>query len=412
MRRVFVTGIGCVSPLGLNAVDTWNGVVANKSGIRRIDDFDKDLFWGKWNPDTIDLTCKIGGNVQCGGTMKGDSRVSRGTMFAAKATNEALLGAGIDLSNENIDKDLVGVSLGTGMSCLPEIAEATRALDNGKVKHMSPFFVPKILCNAAASHISIQHKLCGPNHSASTACATGAHSIGDAFRQIKYGYADMMLCGGTEASLNPIAYAGFQRAKAMSTTYNDHPETASRPFDKNRDGFVMSEGAAVLILESYESLLRRRATTVPLAEIVGFGSSADGYHVTSPHPESLGMRKCMKHALKEASSCANQPIQLQYINAHSTSTPVGDELELQAIKDIPEAFHNGNIVKVSSTKGHFGHLLGAAGAIEAMVTVKALETGLAPGTLNLEDPCSSNEGINFVREPEKLVFKKINDFTL
>ena len=335
MRRVFVTGVGCVTPLGLNVKDTWNSILNNESGIRKLEDFDEGLFWGKWDPEKIDLTCKIGGNVQCEGTMKGDSRVARGTMFALKAAQEALQSAAIDTTSENIDTDMIGISLGTGMSCLPEIAEATRALDNGKLKHISPFFVPKILCNAAASHISIQHQLRGPNHSASTACATGAHSIGDAFRLIQHGNADIMISGGTEASLNPIAFAGFQRAKAMSTGFNESPQVASRPFDQNRDGFVMSEGAAVLILESLDSIENRGVT--PLAEIVGFGSSADGYHVTSPHPESLGMIKCMRHAIREA-TLSGHTLNLGYINAHSTSTPVGDELEAAAIAEVCKTF--------------------------------------------------------------------------
>eukprot|EP01064_Diplonema_japonicum_P032737 TRINITY_DN6226_c0_g3_i1.p1 TRINITY_DN6226_c0_g3~~TRINITY_DN6226_c0_g3_i1.p1 ORF type:complete len:433 (+),score=72.19 TRINITY_DN6226_c0_g3_i1:47-1300(+) len=387
MKRVVVTGIGAVTPLGMTMKATWEGLMEGRCGLKKIDDV--PVFWKGWEKERLDsaITCRVAGGVEDDGTLFGDSRTSRATKFAVKACEEALQNAQLDIIPE-IRQD-VGVTVGTGMSSLNDTAEVTRALDSGKPKLVTPFFVPKILCNAAAGTIGIKYKINGPNHSASTACATGAHGIGDGYRFIQHGDAKVMICGGTESCLNPIAFVGFQRAKAMSTVSNESPEEASRPFDHARSGFLMSEGAAILILEEYEFAKQRNAPI--LAEVTGYGLSGDGYHVTSPHPESLGMRLCMTRALAQHNGKTAQPI--SYLNAHATSTPMGDELEASAINELFDA-----PVPVSSTKGHLGHLLGASGAIEAGVSIMSLHMGEAPGTLNLSTAPENTSNITYLTE--------------
>ena len=328
MRRVVVTGVGCVSPVGGTAPATWQALSEGRCGIRKVADVPG--FYDGWeNPEGTGMQCLVAGAVSDDdGSFKDQSRVSRATAMALRAVDEAVRSSG-DLHERLVDGgegEEVGVAFGTGMSSLMDIAAVARNLDKGAAKRVSPFFVPKILCNAAAGQIGIRYGLHGPNHSASTACATGAHGIGDGFRLIQHGDADVMLCGGTESCLNPIAFAGFQRAKAMTTQHNETPHTASSPFAPSRSGFVMSEGAGAVVLEELEHAVRRGAPI--LAEVVGYGLSGDGYHVTSPHPEALGMRLCMARALREAERLGCDPSTVSYVNAHATSTPMGDELEV------------------------------------------------------------------------------------
>ena len=336
MRRVVVTGIGCVSPLGNTSSDTWTGLLANRSGISHIDS--AEGFYDGWeNPADLGLSCLIAGNVKGEGRFDANSRQGRATLFALAAAEEAVKGALLEQHFADVpDVRLrTGVALGTGMSSLMDVADATRKLDSGASRRITPFFVPKILCNAAAGQIGIKYSIRGPNHSASTACATGAHGIGDGFRFIQHGDADVMICGGTESCLNPIAFIGFQRAKAMTTEHNDRPEAGSRPFDADRKGFVMAEGAAVMILEEKEHAEARGAPI--LAEVTGYGVSGDGYHVTSPHPEGIGAQLCMQSALRQTQAAldsakgefnATHIRDLAYINAHATSTPTGDDIEV------------------------------------------------------------------------------------
>eukprot|EP00659_Diplonema_papillatum_P016678 gene16678-25595_t len=375
MRRVVVTGIGCVTPLGLTAKETWAALIAGKCGLRAVEDVHG--FWHTWPAEAVGLTCRVAGPVKDDGAYNPNSRQSRATLMAVASAREALLQSGLadELAGKEASparerlRDATGVAFGTGMSSLSDIFDVGQALMNGKPKAVTPFFVPKILCNAAAGAISIAYGARGPNHSASTACATGAHSIGDASRLIRYGDADVMVCGGTESCLNPIAFIGFQRAKAMTTQYNNTPQQASRPFDAERSGFVMSEGAAALVLEEYQHAKARGA--VILAEVVGYGMSGDAYHVTSPDPQSTGMKLCMERSINEAVRVMSLD-KRDVVDSIAYANAIGEVLR----RDSP--------VPVSSTKGNMGHLLGAAGAIEAAVAIWALQQQKLPGTLNLQ----------------------------
>ncbi|XP_030023213.2 3-oxoacyl-[acyl-carrier-protein] synthase, mitochondrial [Manduca sexta] len=380
-RRVVVTGLGVVSPLGTSAELVWNNLIQGHCGITSLksDDYAK-------------LPCRIAGIIP----QEPDDKVAKAlsksnlksmapaTCLALIATAEALTDAKW-LPESDEEKEVTGVAIGMGMIDLKDVCDTNDALKLGYNK-VSPFFVPRILPNMAAGHISIKYGFRGPNHAVSTACATGAHSIGDAFRFIRNGDADVMVCGGAEACISPLAIAGFCRLRALSTSFNDEPLKASRPFDKRRDGFVMGEGAAVLVLEEYEHAIKRNAKMY--AEILGYGLSGDASHITSPREDGSGAVLSMMRALND-SGIGKEAI--THINAHATSTPTGDGIESTAIKRLFQG-HASNI-SVSSTKGAHGHLLGAAGNLEALFTVLSCHHGVLPPTLNLEEPV---DNLNYV----------------
>ena len=374
MKRVVITGMGIVSPVGTGIEYAWKNVVAGKSGVRKIDTF-----------DVADLASQIAG-VPVRGTEPGqynpdaviDAREQRKLdkciMYGMVAADEAIKDAGLE--NYTGDKTRIGVSVGSGIGGFDTIYDNCIELHTGGPRRVSPFFIPKGIINMTAGNISIKYGFQGPNISVVTACATGAHSIGEAARMIKYGDADIMICGGTEGVVSRIALSGFCAMRALSTR-NDAPERASRPWDKNRDGFIMAEGAGILVLEEYEHAVARGAKIY--AEVAGYGMSADAYHITAPSPNGEGGMRAMQAALNDAGL---QPADVDYVNAHGTSTGLGDMGELAAVKtlfgDLP--------VSMSSTKSVTGHLLGAAGAVEAIFCVLAMRDGIVPPTINLEDP--------------------------
>lgn len=373
-RRVVVTGMGVVSPLGTGTEFAWQNLLKGHCGIVEL----KDKEYSK-------LPSRIAAVIPNEANSEVSKALSKSNLrFMAPATCLALLATSEALKDSNWmpesdkDRELTGVTLGMGMIDLKDVCETNDALQLGYNK-VSPFFVPRILPNMAAGHISIKYGFRGPNHAVSTACATGAHSIGDAFRFIRNGDADVMVSGGAEACISPLAIAGFCRLRALSTAFNNEPHKASRPFDKQRDGFVMGEGAAVLILEEYEHALQRNAKIY--AEILGYGLSGDASHITSPKEDGSGAILSMRRALQDGNIESGK---VTYINAHATSTPVGDGIESTAIKTLfNDNFKN---IMVSSTKGAHGHLLGAAGNLEAVFTILACHYGIVPPTLNLEDP--------------------------
>lgn len=371
-RRVVVTGIGVVSPIGLNAKSAWKNLIDGHCGIKKLgENFSK-------------LPCKVAATIPLG---TGDNELniekyisksilktlSPSTIFALIACDEALTDSNWKPEDEP-SKERTGVALGIGMVDLKDVCDTYTAFQQSYNK-VSPYFVPRILPNMAAGQISIKYGFRGPNHSVSTACATGAHSIGDGYRFIKNDDADIMVCGGAEACINPLSLAGFSRLRALSTNYNDDPQQASRPFDKNRDGFVMGEGSAVVILENLEHAEKRGAKIY--AEILGYGLSGDASHITAPKDDGSGAILSMQRALKEANL---KPTDISYINAHATSTPIGDAIEARAIDHL---FKRNSVLKVSSTKGSHGHLLGAAGNLESTFVIMSCFEGLLPPTLNL-----------------------------
>lgn len=385
-RRVVVTGVGVVSPLGTGTELVWQNLLKGQCGIVPL----KGEEYSK-------LPCKVAGIVPTGQ----DDRISKAlsksnlksmapaTCLALVATAEALADSKW-LPESDADKEITGVALGIGMIDLKDVCDTNDALKLGYNK-VSPFFVPRILPNMAAGHISIKYGFRGPNHAVSTACATGAHSIGDAFRFIRNGDADVMVCGGAESCISPLAIAGFCRLRALSTSFNDDPKKASRPFDKKRDGFVMGEGAAVLVLEEYEHAVTRNAKMY--AEILGYGLSGDASHITAPREDGSGAVLSMSRALRDANINKEE---ITYINAHATSTPIGDGIESTAIKTLFQG-HSSNI-SVSSTKGAHGHLLGAAGNLEAIFAILACHHGILPPTINLDDPV---DDLNYVAKVSK-----------
>lgn len=374
MRKVVITGMGIVSPVGTGVEYAWKNVVAGKSGVRKIDAFQVD-----------DLAAQIAGVPQMGtepGQYNPDAvvepreqrKLDKSIIYGLVAADEAIKDAGLD-SFEG-DKDRIGVSVGSGIGGLNTIYDNCIELHTGGPRRVSPFFIPKGIINMTAGNISIKYGFRGPNISVVTACATGAHSIGEAARIIQHGDADVMICGGAEGAVGRIGLAGFSAMRALSTR-NDEPEKASRPWDKNRDGFIMSEGAGILVLEEYEHAVARGAKIY--AEVAGYGMSGDAYHITAPAEGGEGGMRAMKAALKDAGL---QPSDVDYINAHGTSTGLGDVGELAAVQnlfgDLP--------VSMSSTKSVTGHLLGAAGAVEAIFCVCAIRDGVVPPTINLDDP--------------------------
>ncbi|XP_030749462.1 3-oxoacyl-[acyl-carrier-protein] synthase, mitochondrial [Sitophilus oryzae] len=383
-RRVVVTGLGVISPVGTNLKDSWKAIVSGHSGISKLE-----------GPEYHSLPCRIGGVVkeENGDKFQLSNYFSKSEMKSmAPATGFALLAAKEALTDANLlnpsDKDKLrtGVAVGMGMVDLQDICSTYEGLKKG-YHHISPFFVPRILPNMAGGQISIKYGFRGPNHSVSTACATGAHAIGDSFRFIRDNYADVMVCGGTEACISPLSIAAFCRLRALSTSFNDQPEKASRPFDKKREGFVMGEGSAILVLEELEHAKQRNAHIY--AEILGYGLSGDASHLTAPSADGIGAYLAMKCAVNDAKIDVKE---VSYVNAHATSTPMGDAIETTAIKKL----FDGSVenIAVSSTKGAHGHLLGAAGNLESVFTIKAIETGVLPPTINLEE--SDNKDINFV----------------
>ena len=370
MRRVVITGVGVVSPLGTGNVVNWDALVNGASGIGPITRF-----------DTSDIPVKIAGEVKGFGAedffdKKEIKKMDLFIQYAMAAAQFAMSDSGLVINEENAER--VGVLVGSGLGGLPTIEKYHVALMEGGVRKISPFFIPMLLINLAPGMISIKYGAKGPNVSSVSACATGTHSIGDAFHMIKRGDADAMIAGGTESTITPLAVGGFAAMKALSTR-NDAPEKASRPFDRDRDGFIMAEGAGIVVMEEYESARKRGAKIY--AEVAGYGLTGDAYHMTAPAPGGEGAARCLKMALKNAGV---NPERITYINAHGTSTPFNDLNETLAIKSV--FGDHASKLMVSSTKSMTGHLLGAAGGIEAVICCMAMDSGIVPPTINYETP--------------------------
>ena len=392
MRRVVVTGLGLVTPLGGDVETSWQNLIAGKSGIAAITRF-----------DTSDQKARIAGEVKPKDHPYGfdpdkrvDHKVQRQVdpfiVYAIDAAGQALEDAGLTEMDDDL-KERTGVSIGSGIGGLPGIESESLVLAEKGPGRVSPHFVHGRLINLTSGQVSIKYGLMGPNHSVVTACSTGAHSIGDAARMIKDGDADIMLAGGAESTINPLGVAGFAQARALNMSFNDRPEQASRPYDKGRDGFVMGEGAGVVVLEEYEHAKKRGAKIY--AEIAGYGLSGDAYHVTAPHPEGRGAELAMRMALKKAGM---DPEDIDYVNAHGTST-MADTIELAAVKRVLGNDLHG--ASMSSTKSAIGHLLGGAGAVEAIFCILAIRDQIVPPTLNLDDPDEGTEGVDLVPHKAK-----------
>lgn len=396
-RRVVVTGLGMVSPLACGVEQTWKRVLAGQSGISPITKI-----------DVSDLGTRIAGQVPHGAAehefrpdewvpVKEQKKMDDFIIYAVAAATQALGDAGWKPETEE-EKERTGVMIGSGIGGLAEIERTVLEMKEKGVRRVSPFFIPSCLINLASGHVSIMHGLKGPNHSVVTACSTGAHALGDAGRLIQLGDADVMVAGGAEAAICRMGLAGFAAARALSSAYNDTPEKASRPWDKGRDGFVMGEGAGIVVLEEYEHAKKRGAKIY--AELVGYGLSGDAYHITAPSSDGNGGYRSMQMALKRAGL---QPSDIDYINAHGTSTPLGDEIELGAVKRLfGDAAYK---LSMSSTKSSIGHLLGAAGSVEAIFSVLAIRDQIAPPTLNLENP---SDGCDIDLVPLKAKPRKID----
>jgi 3-oxoacyl-[acyl-carrier-protein] synthase II len=392
MRRVVVTGLGLVTPLGGDVETSWSNLIAGKSGIAAITRF-----------DTTDHKAKIAGEVKPKDHPYGfdpdkrvDHKVQRQVdpfiVYAIDAAGQAIEDAGLTEMDEDL-KERTGVSIGSGIGGLPGIESESLVLAEKGAGRVSPHFVHGRLINLTSGQVSIKYGLMGPNHSVVTACSTGAHSIGDAARMIKDGDADIMLAGGAESTINPLGVAGFAQARALNTAFNDRPEQASRPYDKGREGFVMGEGAGVVVLEEYEHAKARGAKIY--AEVVGYGLSGDAYHVTAPHPEGKGAELAMRMALRKAGM---EPCDIDYINAHGTST-MADTIELAAAKRVFGDDLCG--ASMSSTKSAIGHLLGGAGAVESIFCILAIRDQIVPPTLNLDDPDEGTAGVDLVPHKAK-----------
>jgi len=388
MRRVVVTGMGMVTPLGNGVEHNWQSILAGKSGLGKIEGF-----------DVSDISCQIAGMVPTGeeeGALQMDDvippkdqrKLDKFIQFGLVAAHEAIADSGWVAESED-QKERTGVMIGSGIGGLSTIVETSKLMNEKGPKRISPFFIPSSLINLISGHVSIQHGFKGPNHAVVTACSTGAHAIGDASRLIMFGDADVMVAGGAEAAICRLGVAGFAAARALSSGYNDDPQSGSRPWDKGRDGFVMGEGAGVLVLEEYEHAKARGAKIY--AEVKGYGLSGDAYHITAPAEDGDGGFRAMKSALRNAGLT---PDDIDYINAHGTSTPLGDLIEAGAVRRLlGDAISK---VSMSSTKSATGHLLGAAGAIEAIYSILAVKTGDLPPTLNLTDPEEAMEGFDLV----------------
>jgi 3-oxoacyl-[acyl-carrier-protein] synthase II len=398
MKRVVVTGIGLVTPLGVGTENVWKRLTAGESGIRAIQSF-----------DVSDLPAKIAGQVPRGETASGlfnaddwvppkdQRKMDEFILYAMAAAEQAVTDSGWKPEDDE-ERERTGVMIGSGIGGLPGITEGAITLHERGPRRLSPFFIPSNLINLASGHVSIRYGYRGPNHAVVTACSTGAHAIGDAARLIMWDDADIMVAGGAEAAVCRLGIAGFAAARALSTGFNDEPARASRPWDQKRDGFVMGEGAGVVVLEELEHAKKRGAKIY--AEVVGYGMSGDAYHITAPSEDGNGAYRAMRNALKRAQL---PPEKIDYINAHGTSTPLGDEIELGAVKRLfgEHAYK----VSMSSTKSAIGHLLGAAGSVEAIFSILAMRDSVVPPTLNLENP---SEGCDIDLVPLKAKEKRVN----
>ena len=378
-RRVVITGLGLVTPLACGVEESWARLIAGRSGAGKIKRFDASHL-------ACDIACEVPMGDGSDGTFNADDwmpgkdqrKVDTFILFAMAAATQAITDSGW-MPEDEADRERTGVIIGSGIGGLSTIADTSIILKEKGPRRISPFFIPGSLINLCSGQVSIRYGFKGPNHSVVTACSTGAHAIGDGARLIGYGDADVMIAGGAEAAICELGIAGFAACKALSTAFNDEPERASRPYDRDRDGFVMGEGAGVVVLEELEHARARGAKIY--AEVIGYGLSGDAYHITSPAPDGSGGFRAMTAALRDAGI---SPGEVDYVNAHGTSTQVGDEIELAAVTRLLGEAASG--VTMSSTKSAIGHLLGAAGAVEAIFCVLAIRDGVAPPTLNLENP--------------------------
>ena len=402
MRRVVVTGMGLLSSIGNNLETSWKNLINSKSGIKKINHF-----------DVSDLPAKIAGyisnnpdddiyfNKSLSLETRDLKRNDRFIQYGLIAANMAIEDAGLSNLSE-AQKLRVGVSVGSGIGGLETIYEGSLTINEKGPKKLSPFFIPSSLVNLLSGQISIKYGFKGPNHSVVTACATGAHSIGDSGEMIKRGAADIMIAGGSEAAVCKLGIAGFCAARSLSTSFNDYPEQASRPWDENRDGFVMGEGSGIIVLEEYENAKKRGAKIY--AELIGYGMSGDAHHITAPAEDGDGGYRAMQEALKMAKISSEK---VDYINAHGTSTIKGDEIELNAISRLFK-----NNIFVSSTKSSIGHLLGAAGSVESIFSIMSINTNILPATLNLDNPIKTDKINLIAKKPieNKVSFTLSNSF--
>lgn len=391
MRRVVVTGLGTINPLGNTVKTSWKSLIDSISGISKITKFEVD-----------DYPCKIAGTINDSNinvdivNIREQRKVDRFITLGLIAADEAIKDSGFVSENETSFR--YGVMVGSGIGGLDTIYRNSSILDNKGIRKISPFFIPSSLINLLSGHISIKYNLKGPNSSPVTACATGTHAIGDSFTIIKNNKADLMVCGGAEAAICPLGISGFSAARALCDTFNENPENGSRPWDRDRSGFVMGEGAGVLVLEEYEHAKKRNAKIY--GEVKGYGMSGDAFHITKPSEDGNGGYRAMEMALKESKLNVED---IGYVNAHGTSTQVGDMIELSAVEKL---FGSNKNLFMSSNKSAIGHLLGAAGAVEAVFSFKSLETKTLPPTLNLDNP-STNTQINLI--PHEAIPKSVNN---
>ena len=391
MRRVVVTGLGTINPLGNNVETSWGSLINSKSGISKISKFEVN-----------DYPCKIAGSIDDSKineeivSLREQRRIDRFITLGLIAADEAIKDSGFVSKNENSYRS--GVMVGSGIGGLDTIYKNSAILDNQGIRKISPFFIPSSLINLLSGHISINYNLKGPNSSPVTACATGTHAIGDSYTIIKNNKADLMVCGGAEAAICPLGISGFSAARALCDTFNHDPQKGSRPWDKDRSGFVMGEGAGVLVLEELEHAKKRNANIY--GEVKGYGMSGDAFHITKPSEDGNGGYRAMEMALKESQLNIEE---VQYVNAHGTSTQVGDTIELNAVEKL---FRSNKNMFMSSNKSAIGHLLGAAGAVEAVFSFKTLQSKTLPPTLNLDSP-DTNTSINLI--PHESISKTVKN---
>ncbi len=398
MKRVVVTGLGALTPFGMGVDRAWSSIIAGKSALSNITKFDTENFAVKVAGQVIKGTEEGQFNPDLIMEPKEQKRIDDFILFGIAAAEEAIKDANWMPEDEN-EKQRTGVIIGSGIGGLQTIHDNAVTLEASGPRRISPFFIPACIINMISGHVSMRHGYKGPNMSAVTACATGGHAIVQAYQSIVLGDADVIVAGGSESVVTPLAIGGFMQAKALSHSYNETPQKASRPWDKGHDGFVMGEGAGVVVLEEYEHAKARGAKIY--AEIIGYGCSGDAYHITSPAPDGSGARQAMNMALNKANI---KPQDVDYINAHGTSTMAGDAMEANAVKSL---FTNCPNLKMSSTKSAIGHLLGAAGAVEAIFCIKAIENGILPPTLNLENPIDEVAGMDLVPNVAKKCDVKI-----